>query len=44
MIHLPVVLLEVTELSETLIAEGAGVGFHPSVDAHMLGKVARVGK
>lgn len=43
-IHLPVVLLEVTELSETLIAVGAGVGFHSSVDAHMLSKVARVGK
>lgn len=42
--HLPVVLLKVTELSEALLAEGAGVGFHSGVDADMLGKVARVGK
>lgn len=40
----PVVLLKVTELSEALLAEGAGVGFHSGVDADMLGKVARVGK
>lgn len=37
-------LLKVTELSETLLAEGAGVGFHSGVDADMLGQVARVGK
>ena len=37
-------LLEVTELSEALLAEGAGVGFHPRVDADVLGQVAGVGK
>lgn len=42
--HLPVVLLKVTELSEALLAEGAGVGFHSGVDADMLGQVTRVGK
>lgn len=43
-ICLPVVLLKVTELSETLLAVGAGVGFHSGVDADMLSQVARVGK
>lgn len=42
--HLPIVLLKMTELSEVLLAVGAGVGFHSSVDAHMLGQVAGVGK
>lgn len=42
--HLPVVLLKVTELSEALLAVGAGVGFHSGVDADMLGQVARIGK
>lgn len=41
---LPVVLLQVTELSEGLVAVGAGVGFHSSVDADVLGQVAGVGK
>lgn len=42
--QLPVVLLQVTELSEGLVAVGAGVGFHSGVDADVLGKVAGVGK
>ena len=44
MIDLPVVLLKVTELSEALLTEGAGVGFHSGVDTDVLGQVARVGK
>ena len=43
-IDLPVVLLQVAELSEVLLAEGAGVGFHACVDTHVLGQVAGVGK
>jgi len=43
-IDLPVVLLQVTELSEVLLAEGAGVGFHACVDAHVLSQVAGVGE
>ena len=39
-IDLPVVLLQVAELSEVLLAEGAGVGFHACVDTHVLGQVA----
>lgn len=42
--HLPAVLLKVTELSETLVAEVAGVRFHPGVDADVLSQVARVSK
>ncbi len=42
--HLPVVLLKVTELSEAFLAVRAGVGFHSSVDADMLGQVAWVGE
>lgn len=44
MTDLPVVLLKVTELSEGLLAEVAGIRFHSGVDADMLGQIARVGK
>lgn len=37
-------LLEVAQLSEGLLAVGAGVGFHSGVDADVLGQVAGVGK
>lgn len=43
-IALPVVLLQVTELSEALLAVGAGVGFHSRVDSDVLGQVAWVGE
>lgn len=42
--HSPAVLLKVTELSETLVAEVAGVRFHSGVDADVLSQVARVSK
>lgn len=42
--HLPAVLLKVTELPETLVAEVAGVRFHTGVDANVLSQVARVSK
>lgn len=42
--YLPVMLLQVTELSETLLTEGASVGFHSSMDADVLGQVAGVCK
>lgn len=37
-------LLKVAELSETLVAEVAGVRFHTGVDADVLSQVARVSK